>query len=447
MKSMRSLQARLAIGIGLLVTILWIAVASVTATLLSREMDVEFDSALQETAQRILPVAVFDILGREDDDTAQIIASIREHDEFFTYVVRDGKGRILLQSHKADPANFPPYQGTGFSQNTHFRFYSDAALRGSITITVAEPLDHRRQVARSMQINLGLPLLAMVPLSLAGIAFAVQRNFAPLRRLREALAARSASDLSPIEVDEQLPTEIEPVVEELNELLSELTAAFEAERAFAANAAHELRTPLAGAIAQAQRLQTEATDENSKKRAGEIETTLKRLTRLSERLMQLARVEGGRLKTEDFNDLRPVLNLVTDDIRLLSRATEIDLSMPEKPVMSDLDPDAFGILCRNLIDNAQRHGQPGHAIKVALDEYGVLRVINEAAPIGPDTLAHLTERFERGGKTNEGSGLGLAIVRTICERGGGEMHLYSPATNQTSGFEVVVRLHVEKPQN
>ena len=79
-------------------------------------MDEVFDSALQETAQRLLPLAVVDIVGREDDGVTQRLGAIREHDEFFTYIVRDADGRILLQSHAADPAMFPAYDGPGFAR-------------------------------------------------------------------------------------------------------------------------------------------------------------------------------------------------------------------------------------------------------------------------------------------------------------------------------------------
>ncbi|WP_374332723.1 sensor histidine kinase N-terminal domain-containing protein, partial [Aestuariivirga sp.] len=132
-----SLQARLGISLGLLLTLLWIAAASVTAVMLRKEINEVFDSALQETAQRLLPLAVTDIVDREDDGITQRLGALREHDEYFTYVVRDAEGRVLLQSHAADPAVFPPYDGTGFRQTEHYRLYNDDALQGSIRITVA----------------------------------------------------------------------------------------------------------------------------------------------------------------------------------------------------------------------------------------------------------------------------------------------------------------------
>jgi two-component system OmpR family sensor kinase len=430
-----SLQTRLAIGIGLTVTVLWIVAASVTAEILRREVNEVFDSALEETAQRILPLAAVEILGREEEGVALRLATIRGHMEYFTYVVRDTQGRVLFQSHDADLAAFPPYAGPGFHQTAAFRYYEDSVLSGSLTITVAEPMAHRREVLRNMQIVLGLPLIAVIPLSLIGIGLAVRGSLGPLRRLRDALAMRGAGDLSPIGEGQRLPAEIAPFVSALNSLLARLEATFEAERSFAANAAHELRTPLAGAIAQVQRLQSETSDKSAAQRGSDIEKTLKRLTHLSERLMQLARAEGGRLRADHPADLRPVLRLIADDVFHGAREHQISLSLPDAAVMSDIDSDAFGILCRNLIENASRHGAPDGAIEVTLTSDGVLSVVNEGPVIAPEALARLTERFERIGTSGEGSGLGLAIVRAIAERAGGKFALHSPARGRESGFE------------
>jgi two-component system OmpR family sensor kinase len=204
----------------------------------------------------------------------------------------------LLQSHAADPAVFPPYDGPGFGQNATHRLYSDAALQGTISITVAEPLAHRASVAQEIQMGLGLPLLVVLPLALAAIILSVRFSLGPLRRFRTRLEARGARDLSEVPAD-NLPTEIGPLAATLNSLLARLRDAFEAERSFAANAAHELRTPLAGAIAQAQRLRSETEDRAAAQRATDIEETLKRLTRRTERLMQLARAELGARPSRD----------------------------------------------------------------------------------------------------------------------------------------------------
>ncbi len=141
--------------------------------------------------------------------------------------------------------------------------------------------------------GLALPLFLIIPLSLIGIVAIVRLSLRPVRRFSGALASRGVRDLSAVD-DTRLPSEISPVVQAVNQLLERLRRALDAERSFTANAAHELRTPVAAALAQTQRLLAETTDPQAGQRAAEIEIALKRLTRLSEKLMQLARAEGGR---------------------------------------------------------------------------------------------------------------------------------------------------------
>ena len=437
-----SLEARLGLSVGLVLTVLWLLAATVTAVIVRAEMDEVFDSALRETAERILPLAVTDIVGREDQGVTQRLAPIREHDEFFTYLVRDAEGRVLLQSHAADPTVFPSYDGPGFRQTATHRLYSDAALQDTIRITVAEPLAHRMSVAREIQMGLGLPLLIVLPVALIAIILAVRFSLDPLRRFRARLEARGARDLSQVP-HEGLPTEIGPLADTLNSLLARLREAFEAERSFAANAAHELRTPLAGAIAQAQRLRSETKDRAAAQRATDIEETLKRLTRRTERMMQLARAEGGRLRMDKSSDLRGVARIVVDDIGRTGTPDRIRLNLPDMAVMSDLDPDAFAILCRNLVENALRHGGQTTPVDVTLTASGQFTVANDGPVVPGETLDRLTARFERASATSDGSGLGLAIVAAIAERISSRLVLQSPRPGRTTGFQVSLRLPID----
>ena len=358
----------------------------------------------------------------------------------------DSDGVVLLQSHAADPAAFPALGPVGFHETKTLRLYSDTALKGSLTITIAEPLEHRNEVAREMQMGLLAPLFIVIPLSLAGIALVLRQSFRPLLRFRKRLERRGAADLSAID-PKDLPAEVQPMASALNDLLARLDGAFQAERSFAANAAHELRTPLAGAIAQAQRLRSETKDPIAAGRAAEIEQGLKRLTRLSERLMQLARAEGGKLRGGAGQDLRAVLRLVAQDVERLSGGLPIMMDLPQQPVLSDMDPDAFGILCRNLFDNALRHGDEETAVSVQLSRQGVLTVANGGPAIPQPVMAELGKRFVRGEGRGSGSGLGLAIVKTIADRVGGQMTLHSPRQDQPFGFAVVVDLSATVAQD
>ena len=397
-----------------------------------------FDSALQETAQRLLPLAVLEIVNREAESTAQHLAPIRAHDELFTYIVRDASGAVLMKSHAADPGSFPAWSGTGFVQTATHRFYGEDTLQGSIRLTVAEPLAIRQQVMRGILMRQAAPLLLALPLTLVIVWIVVRLGLRGIRRFRNALATRDASELAPVPT-EGLPAELLPVAQTLDRLLARLSAAFEAERSFAAHAAHELRTPLAGAIAQAQRIAQEAPGAQIEQRAAAIEETLKRLSRTAERLMQLARAEGGRLKVEPAYDVRPVLRLVIDDLRRSESTAQLRTSLPDTPVLTDLDPDALAIVARNLIDNAVRHGSDAEAVQIELSPSGTLTISNACAPIAASDLAHLTERFTRMG-TQAGSGLGLAIVGAIAQRTGAWLQLASPAPGRSDGFCASVQL-------
>ncbi|WP_413868686.1 ATP-binding protein [Albidovulum sp.] len=436
-----SLQARLGLSLGVLLTVLWIGAATLTAVLLRHEMDEVFDAALEQAAQRLLPLAVVDIVGREDDGVTQRLAAIRAHDEFFTYVVRDDAGRVLLQSDAADPAVFPPWDGRGFRQTASHRIFNDDALRGSVRISVAEPLAHRAAMAREIQLGLGLPVLVVIPLALLAVMGAVRGSLAPLRRFRERLRTRTARDLSALPADD-LPSEIRPVAATLNDLLARLVSAFEAERSFAANAAHELRTPLAGAIAQAQRLAAETADPRARDRAKEIEASLKRLTRTSERLLQLARAEGGPLRLDHVADLRVAARVVLADLARLPGAERIAAALPDSALPSDLDPDAFGIICRNLVENALRHGAAAAPVEVVLSATGEFSVASGGPAVPADVLARLSDRFARGQGAESGSGLGLAIVAAIAERIDSRLVLESPCPGKKTGFRASVRLPV-----
>jgi two-component system OmpR family sensor kinase len=197
---------------------------------------------------------------------------------------------------------------------------------------------------------------------------------------------------------------------------------------------------------QAQRLRVETQEPTTEAPAAEIEAALKRLTRLSERLMQLARAEGGRLRMDRSADLRGVARVVIDDIGRAGATGRIALSLPDSPVMSDLDPDAFAILCRNLLENALRHGAEKTKVDVALTADGLLSVANDGPVLPRQTLDRLTARFERANASADGSGLGLAILAAIAERIGSSLVLESPRPRTSSGFQASLRLPTEVPE-
>lgn len=444
MKSSSSLQVRLGLGLTLGMTVLWL-VATVGAWLVVRhELNEAFDSALEETAQRILPLAVLEISNREQPQAAQHIAPLKTPKEYLTYLVRDAKGKILMQSHDARPERFNRLPTEGFSTSEKYRLYGASALRQTLFIEVAEPLAHRREAAREALFALLIPLLVLIPVSLLGTWGLVRFSLRSVRAYRRAIEARGAGDLSPIRVD-HLPAEIGPLAEAVNHLLERLRNALDAERSFTANSAHELRTPLASTLAQIQRLHHEAPEGPLRMRAQKIESALRELSRLSEKLMQLAKAEGGGLLSETPQDLIPLLAHVVHEWNQRSGKC-IELQLPKQSnVYSVIDPDAFGILLRNLIENAVKYGAADRPVEVSLTEQAQLRIINSGPVVPQRVLEHLTERFVRGHSEISGSGLGLAIAKAIVQGVNARMELLSPATGRRDGFEVCIALPLDTP--
>jgi two-component system OmpR family sensor kinase len=218
-----------------------------------------------------------------------------------------------------------------------------------------------------------------------------------------------------------------------------LRKALEAERSFTANSAHELRTPLAATLAQIQRLRQEAPEGPLRVRAAKIEDSLRELARLSEKLMQLAKAEGGGLLSEAPQDLIPLLAHGVDEWNR-SSGQRIRLQLPtEGSVYCAIDPDAFGILLRNLIENALKYGAADQPVDVSLTDQALLRVVNGGPAVPASVLQRLTERFVRGSSEASGTGLGLAIAKTIVHGVKARMTLASPATGREDGFEVNVQ--------
>ncbi|WP_280552932.1 HAMP domain-containing sensor histidine kinase [Halomonas sp. 25-S5] len=434
-----SLQRRLGLGLTLGVTLFWLVATTVTALIVEHTIDRTLDSSLEETAQRILSLAVVEIVNRDNLDLVQYVAPLRVHEEYLTYLVRDASGNALLASHDVDPSTFPETPQAGLRSTATHRLYGTTAISDTLFIEVAEPLASRRQAKGQAIVMLLLPLAGLIPLSLMGIWWFVRHALSGVRAYRDALEARGAGDLSLVE-GKRLPAELVPIAEAVNHLLERLRRALESERSFTANSAHELRTPLAATLAQVQRLRHEAPPGRLQDRAARIEASLRQLSRLSEKLMQLAKAEGSDLLAETPQDVRPIIAHVVDDFRRVS-AVRLELSLPkEARILSSIDPDALAILLRNLIENALKHGQDDRPVEVALSSEGVLRVVNAGPVIPAEVLARLTDRFTRGNTRAGGSGLGLAIAQAIAEGAGVTLTLLAPASGRKDGFEASLRL-------
>jgi len=420
--------------------IFWLLAVAVGASVMRSEFDEVFDSALKETSARLLPLLVEDLFKRDPGDAPRRIGFAgTDGDEYLTYQLRDSGGRVLLHSHSAEPVPFDVPLAPGFADTATHRVYTDAAVSGTLFLQVADPLDHRREAVAESVASLFLPLALLIPASVLAIWLLVRRTLAPLEELRSEIGVRDGTNLSPLNAG-RLPPELGSIALSVDRLLERLRVALDAEREFAANSAHELRTPIAGALAQTQRLIHELPDGAGKRRARDVEKALSGLSHLAEKLLQMARADSGIGPADKDADLVPIVSLIVKDFQRAANKDRIHLTLPNSPLRRRVDVDAFGIALRNLIENAVKHGAGGKLMEVCAREDGTISVLN-AGPVVPATeLANLTRRFKRGPTAALGSGLGLAIASTLIERMGGRLELASPAAGRTDGFEARIIL-------
>jgi two-component system OmpR family sensor kinase len=440
-----SITARLILGLTLGTTVLWCGAAAYSTYLTYQQLNEAFDRALQEAGQRMLPLAADNVLGHEHDEARATRHFRNGRKEYLSYQLRDHSGRVVLRAHDAPAAPYAPTVTPGFSTVGSYRLFTDTDSTTGLTITVAETIKGRLEAVISGARSMLWPLAVLVPLNILAIWFAVRGAMKPVLRLSGDIATRSGRNLAPLDISDQ-PLELRPIAEAVARLVERLRAALDVERAFAANSAHELRTPIAGAIAQTQRMIAELNDPKERRRGRDVEATLKRLSALAEKLMQLSRVDAGVGLGDKDVDLIAVLDLVVDDCaKRLGDPARLHYVKPDGvTLVARMDMDAFAMAVRNLIDNAANHGAEDGAIDVIVEPDGIIRVISTGVVVAPEVLAGLKRRFARGDTRYAGAGLGLAIVDTIMTQTDGTLELFSPAPGRHDGFEARIKVKTSR---
>jgi len=433
-----SLTRRLIWTLTLAATALWLLSAVLAANTLRLRLNDAFDGSLRETAERILSLAedsLRDDANEPDDrfEGHEVPLLDEGGKEYIVYQVRAAGGMILLRSHDAPAAAFEVPLVQGFADSGPWRVYTVGSTDGLFFTQVAEASTHRAESLWSSVLALVWPIGLLVPLSVLGIYLAVRSGLRPVRVFSAQIQQRDAANLSPVS-DVGLPAELLPIARAVNDLIGRVATALDAERSFAANSAHELRTPIAGSLAQTQRLIEELEGGPARDRATQIEASLVRLRRLSDKLLQLSRAEAGMAAAAEEIDLFSALEILIDDLRRSSPARAIELSADAGVRLSaKMDIDAFGIVIRNLLENATLHSAPAEAISVGV-RAGVVEISNGGPVVPQAQLARLTDRFVRARTDAQGSGLGLAIADTLLRQAGGRLELLSPRPGLPDGF-------------
>ena len=442
-----SITRRLTITLTGASVLLWLVSSALALFVVAHEIRQSLDSAQQETAQRLLTLASDKMPGagqpRVSGGSASGSGQIAPHSEYLTYQVRDAAGRVLVRSHDAPAEPFAAPLRAGFTETEQQRIYTEAAVDQSLFIHVAESHSHRTEAILESSIALLGPLSLLVPISVFLIARIVRRGMAPVVSLQQQICMRGSGNLSSL-ASSDVPEELEPIVSSVDRLLERLRAALDSERMFAANSAHELRSPLASALAQMQRLRATMPASEQQTRARQIEGDLRRLSNLTEKLLQLSRAEAGMARGQHEVALLPALHLVLDEFTrgAADGDARIVLDMaPATTLRGTIDVDAFAIVMRNLFENAVNHGERGTPARVTVVDEHTVCVVNRGPVVATSDLAGLRQRFERGSTSAKGAGLGLSIVDTIMQQTGGRLELNSPASGLSDGFEA--RVHFQ----
>ncbi len=192
-------------------------------------------------------------------------------------------------------------------------------------------------------------------------------------------------------------------------------------------------------MAQAQRLKAEIPAEFSP-RLDQIEQSLSHLGRLAEKLLQMSRADAGIGISDTLADLVPVIRIIVGDLERMSIGDgRINLHLARDVRLErHINPDAFGIVLRNLLENALVHSPPDSMVDIYIENGNRVRISNEAETIKPEELANLRHRFTRGPTKASGSGLGLAIVSNLVDKMKANLVLSSPASGKRDGFEAVL---------
>ncbi|WP_144155905.1 ATP-binding protein [Paraburkholderia sp. BCC1885] len=295
-------------------------------------------------------------------------------------------------------------------------------------VQVAQPVSVREALAVHLALHTLWPLGVFMPATILLVLLVVARGLAPIGGLSRLLATRSLDSLDALRLDGDVPVEIRPLVEALNDLLARLNIASQAQRTFIADAAHELRSPLAALKLQLQAASNNGTLKDDGQTLERIDMRLNRIIRLVQQLLTLAREDAQSASLDTCVSLRRLAEQAVSDFSLLADEKQIDLGLEfRQPVTQEdvcnvlADPHGLSVLLSNLIDNAIRYTPRGGKIDVVLTRVSSARFGLEVADNGPgipeQELGRVLDRFYRGEQTKgTGSGLGLAIAARIAQR-------------------------------
>ena len=457
----RSLHRHLLLWLLLPQLVLWLAAAYVTYNVADRYANRAIDAALK-TATRALARQVKPIgngLFIDFPRAAQDIIEADPDDRVY-YMVSTPPGEFILGNNKLPP---PPvtdarlgetyfYNGSmkeksnqlGIRVAAMYLSFGDENAPQRMLVQVARSRASGEELARQILVDTALPLSGLVALMSVIVWGGIRTGLAPLARLRAEVEDRAPNDLAPIKL-EAAPEEVRALVKALNSLLAQVHENVSVQKRFISDAAHQLRTPLAGLKSQTELALTETDNPALQARLRRVHESATRSAHLINQLLTLARAEPESVAAQGRTrvDLRRLASEVTAELVPRARHAGVDLGLDEgdeKPIEIHGNALLLRESLLNLVDNAIRYAGDGSVVTVRLsaqDGQAVLEVEDNGPGIAEADRERVFERFARATHEGNGCGLGLAIVKEIVERHTGTVEL-QPV--QPQGLRAVVRL-------
>jgi two-component system sensor histidine kinase TctE len=292
-------------------------------------------------------------------------------------------------------------------------------MPGAVLVQVAETHQKRTWLASKVIGGLLAAQFVLVPVALLMVWFGLSKGIEPLNEITAAVRSRKPSDLSPIDPLEA-PEEVRPFVHSINDLMARLEQSFGAQQRFVADAAHQMRTPIAGLKTQAELAMRQRDPQSIQHAMRQIANAADRATRLINQLLALARTEANAPSVFARTDLCAVARAATRDWAGRAADRHIDLGFEggNQQIYIDGDEILLGEMLSNLLDNAIRYTREGGKVttRVYTTDIAVLEIEDNGIGIDPAERERVFERFYRAlGTETEGTGLGLAIVRGIAQ--------------------------------
>jgi len=406
---------------------LWVGSAAIVYVEARRESQELFDQSLTETGHLLLSLVAKE--AREHGLTGPIDLPLRGQPNphhYLLFKVRDAQQRVLYRNDAASDIALSRSAPDGLSWTTiagqRWRLFSLWDPQRSLQLLVAEPTSHRDDISRGFFYRIALFGLLLVALATLAIWWSIHRVFRVLQASADEVSARTPDELADVRLA-GAPDELHPLLLEINRLFGRVRHSRDNEQRFTADAAHELRTPLAAIKTNLQVLQRARSADEREEFIAALGASVERATRLVNQLLALARLDPQAQETALApGDLAQLLAQQTPQWQALAAPYRLSLAVNVAPAPCALDADSLQMLLRNLIENALRYTPAPGAVEISCGMEGgrsYVRVADTGPGIAKDMHERVFERFVRlGGKQLPGSGLGLSIVRRIAERHG-----------------------------